>query len=95
LPSRLGEIAVDRNTVSRIRVEDPLSLTTLLDELMMTLEHEVEDTESELQNDLYLPDSEEGSQTRSSSTLKNPSSGAHCGAIISCNNSARSRSKRP
>jgi hypothetical protein len=57
LPYRLGEMAVDRNAVSRILVEDPLSLTTLLDELMMTLEHEVvEDTESELQNVLYLPD---------------------------------------
>jgi hypothetical protein len=57
LPYRLGEIAVDRKAVSRILVEDPLSLTTLLDELMMPLEQEVvEDTESELQNDLYLPD---------------------------------------
>lgn len=52
---RLGEIAVDRNAVSRILLEDPLSLNTLLDELMVSLEHEVlEGDELDLHNELYL-----------------------------------------
>jgi len=54
-PYRLGEIAVDRNAVSRILLEDPLSLNTLLDELMMSLEHEVvEGDELDLHGELYL-----------------------------------------
>ena len=71
LPYRLGEIAVDRNAVSRILVEDPLSLTTLLDELMMTLEQEVvEDVESGLLNDLYLWTCDRELNSGSGSTLK-------------------------
>jgi hypothetical protein len=52
-----GEIAVDRNALSRILLENPLSLNTLLDELMMSLEPEVvESNELDLNDELYLLD---------------------------------------
>jgi hypothetical protein len=43
----LGEIMVDRGGVARALLENPLSLNTLLDELMIVLESEIAGSETE------------------------------------------------
>ena len=49
---RLGEIAVDREGILRVLRENPLSLNTILDELMIGLENQlVEDAEAEVERE--------------------------------------------
>jgi hypothetical protein len=51
----LGEIAVDREGILRVLRENPLSLNTILDELMIVLEKElIEETEAEPDDELHF-----------------------------------------
>lgn len=49
----LGEIAVDRGGITRALRDNPLSLNTLLDELMIVLENEVAGSENQESKDEY------------------------------------------
>lgn len=49
--SRLCEIAVDRKAISRALRDNPLTLNTILDELMILLESEIETGESDIDVD--------------------------------------------
>jgi hypothetical protein len=51
----LGEIAVDHEGILRVLRENPLSLNTILDELMIVLEKElIEETEAEPDDELHF-----------------------------------------
>jgi len=50
----LGEIAVDRESMLRVLRENPLSLNTILDELIFALDRELEGNEAEIADDIYF-----------------------------------------
>jgi hypothetical protein len=51
----LGEIAVDREGILRVLRENPLSLNTIFDELMIVLEKElIEETDAEPDDELHF-----------------------------------------
>jgi hypothetical protein len=54
LTMHLGEIAVDRESMLRVLRENPLSLNTILDELIFALDRELEESEAEIADDLYF-----------------------------------------
>jgi hypothetical protein len=54
LTMHLGEIAVDRESMLRVLRENPLSLNTILDELIFALDRELEGNEAEIADDIYF-----------------------------------------
>jgi hypothetical protein len=54
LTMHLGEIAVDRESMLRVLRDNPLSLNTILDELIFALDKELEGSEAEIADDLYF-----------------------------------------
>ena len=54
LTMHLGEIAVDRESMLRVLRDNPLSLNTILDELIFALDRELEESEAEIADDLYF-----------------------------------------
>jgi hypothetical protein len=54
LTIHLGEISVDRESMLRVLRDNPLSLNTILDELIIVLDKEVEEREAEIADDFYF-----------------------------------------